>query len=253
MNEHFGWIDGTPPPDWPRVMAMDVGGATPNALEWFAQDPESLCLVAYDEINETTTDMRKIAMLALPKMKHPSGVGYNFLAKVIDYENRIAADDMAKHGIRFTNAVKQNKTVSIHRLAGYLHPNPKRPFPIWHPNSGKLGSPLLFITSRCKTLIKEIPIQKWKNERVGDSMKDEMDRSIRHDSVDCALYVARIMPAPVTIPVPKIMQQEDSRSLQSKLYWADVKAREQWKTTPGRKPYNPTHGGSEWKLSLSSS
>lgn len=238
------WFDGIPPLLWPRVLSMDIGGATPNAMEWFAQDPESLSLVAYDEVNHVTTDMREMALRALPKMKHPSGAEYQWLAKIGDYENRVALDDMGRHGIRFTNAVKQNKITSIHRLAGYLHPNPKRPFPSWHPSAGLLGAPLLYIMPACKQLIKEIPQQKWKHERTGESMKDEMDRNVRHDAVDCALYVARIMPAPATIPIPKSSAAMDSRSLMSKLYWADVKKHEESKSQLApRKKYNPTHTG----------
>lgn len=248
-----GWIDGTPPYNWPRLLSMDVGGATANNLEWVAQDPESLSLIAYDEVNKVTTDMRDIATLALPKMKIPgTETDYAFIAKVGDYENRIALDDMGRYGIRFTNAVKQNKVVSVHRLAGYLHPNPKRPYPAWHPMAGQLGAPLFYMTPACKHLISEIPLQKWKNAGEGDSVKDELDRSIKHDAVDCILYIARIMPAPATIPIPKVIIATDTRSLQSKMYWAAVAARKAEKASGERhKPYSPNHGGNDgWKSLL---
>lgn len=239
-----GWVDGIPPATWKRIMTMDVGGATPNNLEWFAQDPESMSLVAYDEVNMTTTSMRDIAERALPKMKHPSGAEYDYIAKAGDYENRVALDDMGRHGITFTNAVKHNKILSIHRLAGYLHDNPKRPFPVWHPRAGQFGAPLLFITLACKHLIRELPQQKWKSERIGDSIKDEMDRSVIHDAVDCALYATRILPAPATIPIPKIAIENDTRSLQSRLYWEDVRREKERKmAAETRKKYNPSHGG----------
>lgn len=255
MTKPFqGWENGIPPRHWKRILAMDIGGASPNAMEWFAQDPESQSIIAYDEINKVTTDMREMAVLALPKMKYPgANEEYDFIAKVGDYENRVALDDMGRHGIRFTNAVKHDKMLSVHRFAAYLHPNEKRPFPQWHPLAGQPGSPLLFITLACKQLISEIPQQKWKNERAGDSVKDELDRSVRHDALDCGLYVARIMPAPATIPVPKIQVSSDTRSLQSKLYWADVKAqKERLSQSEERKAYNPSHnnGGAKWKSVL---
>jgi hypothetical protein len=241
-----GWTDGIPPVEWPRVLAMDVGGATANALEWGAKDPVSHSLVMYDEINVVTTDMRLVAEQAKPKMKTLTGEEYHFLFKVIDHENRIAGDDMARHGLRFTNAVKQNKALSIHRLSGYLHPNPLRPFPIWHPRAGQLGSPLLFIMSPCKNLIKELPVQKWKTGE-GDMVKDEMDRTIRHDAVDCLLYIARLLPAPVDIPILKVKAVEDPRSIQSRLYWADVKKHaEKMSEAETRRKYNPGHGGGTW-------
>ncbi len=249
MAAFDGWDGMTPPLEWKRVLAMDVGGATPNNLEWAAVCPDTQTLVFYDEVNLTTTDMREIALRALPKMKAPSGIEYQFTAKVVDYENRVAADDMARYGIRFSNAIKHDKTTSIQRLAGYLHPNPARPYPKWHPKAGRLGAPLLFITEGCPRLIHELPLQKWKNDASGASMKDEMDRNIRHDAVDCALYIARVMPAPITIPIPKIAAVEDSRSLQSKLYWLDVKRMEERnKQGENRKPYSASHiGGGTWK------
>lgn len=248
MSEIYkGWTDGIPPRDWVRIMAFDVGGATANNLEWAAICPETQSLVYYDEVNIITTNMREVAELSLPKMK-PDGSSeeYNFLAKVGDYENRVALDDMRRHGIAFTNAVKHSKTVSVHRLSGYLHPNPKRPYPSWHPLTGQLGAPLAFITAHCPQLIAEIPQQKWKKAEGqkggGDSMKDELDRSVRHDAVDCALYIARILPAPATIPIPKIKLAKDERSLQSQLYWADVaRAKAQQSATAPRKAYNPSH------------
>lgn len=248
MSEVFqGWKDGVPPIGWVRLLAMDVGGATANNLEFAAICPETQSLVYYEEVNVVTTDMRRVAELALPYMK-PEGSDseYNFLAKVGDYENRVALDDMRRHGIAFTNAVKHDKTLSVQRLSGYLHPNPKRPFPPWHPLAGQLGAPLAYITSRCTHLISELPQQRWKKADAravdGASMKDELDRSVKHDAVDCALYVARILPAPATIPIPKIKLAKDERSLQSQLYWADVaRAKAQQSATAPRKAYNPSH------------
>jgi len=73
-------------------------------------------------------------------------------------------------------------------------------------------------------------------------MKDEMDRGIRHDAVDCALYIARIMPAPATIPIPKVKEVADTRSLQSKLYWLDVaRQKEKQSAVAPREKYNPSH------------
>src|ERR1043165_3279544 len=111
-----GWDGDIPPQEWERFLAMDVGGSSPNALVWCAQCPDTHTIVAYDEIYEVTTDMRKLAEQALPRMKSQRG-DYNFRFKVIDYENRIAAEEMQRHGIRFDNAVKHNKMLSIHRLS----------------------------------------------------------------------------------------------------------------------------------------
>lgn len=241
---YTGFENGIPPKTWKRIMAMDVGGATANAIEIAAICPETQSIVFYDEVYKVTAEMGEIAKLVLPKMKfEESQDEYDFIAKVGDYENRIALADMARHGIRFTNAVKQNKIFSVHRLSSYIHPNPKRPYPSWHPLAGQYGAPLLFVTLACKHLIEEIPQQKWKESSdKGKSLKDELDRSVPHDAVDCALYIARLLPAPATIPIPKPKAAKETRSLQSILYWADVKKRrEQESNVQPQKLYRPAH------------
>jgi hypothetical protein len=248
-----GWLNGVPPTHWRRVLSFDVGGASANAMEWGALCPETQTLVMYDEIHLVTTDMRLLAQEALPKMKDHEGIDYDFIFKVVDYENRVAADEIGRNGLPFTNAIKTNKNLSIQRFSSYLHPNPRRPFPSWHPRAGQLGAPLCFITPVCKNLIKEIPTQKWKSGE-GDQVKDEMDRSVKHDTVDCCLYIARLLPAPAEIPIPKVARPDETQmSLQSRLYWEDVKRfRERQVEGEQRRPYHPAHGGQDWKQVLGS-
>ena len=249
-----GWEDGAPPLVWPRYLAYDVGGASANVMEWAAQDPVSLSLVYYDEVHKITTDMRLLADLALPKMKNSGGEEYTFAARAGDYENRIALDDMAKFGIRFDNAGKQNKLLSVRRLSGYLHPNPKRPFPAWHPDAGKMGAPLMFIMPACKHLIEEIPIQKWKEDRSSDEHKDELDRNVKHDAVDCSLYISRIVPAPAMVAIVEVkLNKTNAKSRQSMAYWEDVRRLEKNKSAgESRKKYSISHEEAEkWKSLLS--
>ena len=252
MNRAFeGWDNGVPQTEWPRLLAMDVGGATANVLEWCAQDPVSKSIVFYNEVHKVTTDMRLLAEMSLPYMKDSKGHDYNWLARVGDQENKIALADMGKYGIEFTNAVKQNKIVSVHRLAGYLHQNPNRHYPNWHPRAGQIGAPLMYMTPTCKHLIEELPMQKWKNERGGTDVKDKLDRSIRHDAVDCALYIVRILPAPKDVPIERPKPNKKELSLQSKLYYEDLKRqKEKQSTNTPRKSYNPSHQGGSWLSSL---
>ena len=249
-----GWIGYVPPQTWERVLSMDVGGATPNVLEWGAICPETQSVVLHNEVAQVTTDMRLVATLAKPFMKHPDGLDYKYRFMVGDYENRVALDEMKRNGIPFTNAVKQNKIKSVHRLSSYLHPNPLRPYPSWHPKAGQLGAPLIYFSPDCKTVIRELPQQKWKLEHQGASMQDELDRSVRHDGVDCVLYLVRLLPAPNTIPIPKIAMTEVTRQqLMSKLYWEDVKrAQEKRSESEPRKKYNPHGGSGHWQSLLGS-
>jgi hypothetical protein len=198
----------------------------------------------YDEITKVTTDIRALAELAKPKLKDAeTDQEYEFAFKCGDYENRVALDDMGRHGIKFTNAIKHDKNLSVQRLSQYLHPNPLRPYPDFHPKAGQPGAPLLFVAPTCPVLIKEIPLQRWKKGE-NEQVKDEMDRTIRHDTVDALLYIVRMLPAPATIPIKKILPKKQDLDLQSKIYWAQVKAIEAQKAEhEPRKPYSPAHQG----------
>lgn len=235
------WQDGTPPWDWPRALAMDVGGSSPNALIFSAIDPISQSIVCYDQIYGVETNMEKLADQIRPRLKCSAGE-YSFRFKVIDYENRIAAEELKRYGILFDNAVKHNKLLSVHRLIGYLHPNARRPFPQWHPRAGASGAPLIYFTSRCKDLIRELPLQRWK-AGTGDSLKDEMDRGVPNHAVDCVLYQLRLLPPATDVKIVNpVAENKPTRNLISSLYWEDVKKRKEKRAEIGaRRAYHASH------------
>src|SRR2546425_1183962 len=81
----------------------------------------------------------------------------------MDSENKVAQEELRQMGIRVSNAKKMNKREgAINRMARYLHPNPLRPFPDWHPRKGQLGSPGIFFTEGCPKLREEVPQQRWR-------------------------------------------------------------------------------------------
>lgn len=223
-----GWINGRPPREWLRLLAVDVGGASPWAFEWSAVDPDNN-VIFYDEIYEVTSNVDRLVDLALPKMLDENGKPYIFKAKVIDYENKVAAEDLRRRGITMTNAQKHGKASSIHRLSSYLHPNEKHHFPNWHPRAGQANAPRLFITSGCPNLIKELPQQRWKEDSTNERMKDEADRTIPNHATDCALYTARELPEVAKLrPTPGPVNTPTS--LISALYWEDVRRHQERQT-----------------------
>ncbi len=175
--------------------------------------------------------------LAVPKMLDEEQKPYDFLAKVCDYENRVAMEDLRRRSslLLMNNAQKHGKAGSIQRLSAYLHPNPKHQFPPWHPRAGQFGSPRLFIMARCKNLIKEFPQQRWK--AVSDSLRDEPDRSIANHATDCALYTVRQLPHPMELKPSVFAIGSDAKSLASRLYWADVAKQKAKEVPQGRHPY----------------
>jgi hypothetical protein len=233
------WVDGRPPREWQRVMAVDVGGASPWAFLWCAVDPDGN-LVFYDEIYKVSTNVDELAVEALPKMVDEERQPYQFRAKVIDYENKVAATDLQRRGITLTNAAKHGKAGSVSRMSGYLHPHAKHHFPEYHPRAGQSNSPRMFVTSNCKNFIREIPQQRWLEQTSGFT-KDEMDRRIANHAVDCCLYITREVPEARDLKPASPMGRNGvvmgAQSLMSQMYWADVKRREENKPAPGRSPY----------------
>jgi hypothetical protein len=179
------------PETWNRLLALDVGGTDPWAWLWGAVDPWGN-LIIYDEINRPGTRVEPFATEATPKIG-----SLKFQSKVIDYENKVVAGELRDHGINFTNAKKQNKNDSIFRADGYIHANPKHSFPEWHPRYGEKGAPRLFISRKCKHLIKQIPQARWRKKRGSDVLENELDPdSGPDDSYHAFLYMLRELPRP---------------------------------------------------------
>lgn len=243
---HRDWVNGRPPKEWRRLLACDVGGSSPWAFEWVAVDPWGN-LIFYDEIYRQTSNVDELAEEALPKMGE-NGSPYEFQAKVIDYENKIAAADLEKRGIQFTNARKMNKSGdggSVSRLSSYLHPNPKHAFPAYHPMAGRMCSPRAFFVQKdyergvgVPNLIRELPQQQWDQQLQSDTFKDVMDRKIPNHATDCALYISREMPHPASLPVNPYAATVTNVSKMAEMYWFDLK-RQQEKESQAkpRQPY----------------
>lgn len=188
------------PETWDRYLALDVGGSDPWAWEWAAVDPWGN-VVFYDEINEPGALIEPFVKKAKPRIPEH----LKFKAKVIDYENKAVAAELADRGIVFSNAKKQNKNDSIFRLGGYLHANPKNPFPAWHPwkntmGPGDTGAPHLFVGDRCKGLIKQTPAARWRKKRGSETFENELDPDNGHDdALHAALYLIRERPKPTEL------------------------------------------------------
>ncbi len=181
------------PSHWTRVLGVDVGGSDPWAWIFVAVDDMGNMIV-YDEIYMPGTRVGPFAAIAKQKIGD-----FKFKAMVIDYENKLAAGELGEHGIRFTNAQKQNKMESVLRLSGYLHPNENRAFPDWHPDAGKPGSPGIFISESCKNLIAELPQQRWRKVRGQETLTNEIDPNVSNHAVDALCYCVRELPKPSTL------------------------------------------------------
>lgn len=181
------------PAEWNRLLAVDVGGSDPWAWEFAAVDPWGN-VIFYDEIYGAGARVEPFARKAKPKIGD-----YRWQSKVIDYENKVAAAELAEHGITFTNAKKQNKNDSIFRMSGYLHPSKGHVFPSWHPKRGQPGSPRMFVSDQNKYLKNEIPQQRWRQLQGSEQFQNEMDPDTVKHSVDAGLYLLRELPRPTEL------------------------------------------------------
>lgn len=181
------------PEHWTRVLGVDVGGTHPWAWIFVAVDDLGN-LIVYDEIHGPGTRIAPFvteAKLRIGNLK--------FRSMVIDYENKLAAGELAEHGIRMTNAQKTNKMETVLRLSGYLHPNERRAYPAWHPDAGKPGSPGIFFADTCKNLIAEMPQQRWRKIRGQETLANEIDPTVANDCCDALGYCIRELPKPSTL------------------------------------------------------
>jgi hypothetical protein len=209
-RECKGWDGHEPPKLWPRYMGIDAGGVDPWAFEAAAVDSYGN-LIFYDEINRP-----EVYVGNFEKEVKKIIDGRNFIRFPMDWENKPSQEELRRIGVRVTNAFKRNKLHSIQLLARYLHPNPERAFPDWHPRAGEPGSPGIFFTERVPGLVREIPQQRWKKILGHDIETNEMDPKMRDDTVHGCLYVIRERPRPeealITIAIKLEAAGVDRRS-----------------------------------------
>lgn len=224
-KECKGWDGHEPPKTWNRYLGIDTGGVDPWAFEASAVDPYGN-LIFYDEINRP-----EVYVGNFEKEVKRIIDGRNFVKFPMDWENKAAQEELRRIGIRVTNAFKRNKLDSIQRMARYLHPNPERAFPDWHPRAGEPGSPGIFFTERVPGLVREIPQQRWKKIVGYDIETNEMDPKMRDDTVHAGLYVIRERPRPeealLTLDVKLKASGCDRRSAYYHLLEAEEEKRQQ--------------------------
>ena len=217
-----GWSGTQPPLSWPRYLGIDTGGSDPWAFEFSAIDAWGN-IICYDEIYRPETYVRSFEQELKAKMS-----GLKFARIPMDYENKAAQEELIHMGIRVTNAVKRNKREgAINKLARYLHPNPTRQFPDWHPRAGQMGSPGIFFTEGPKHLVEEVPQQRWRE--INGIPINEPDPKVANHGNDALNYVIRERPEPAALPKTPLARYgvELTTDLRSLAYWMRVEENQQ--------------------------
>jgi hypothetical protein len=74
-------------------------------------------------------------------------------------------------------------------VSKYLHPDPARPFPEWHPRAGELGSPsMFFVDGQAPASVNEMQIYQWE-ERKLDSNDPERPKKVNDHAADAIRYL----------------------------------------------------------------
>lgn len=189
-NECKNWDGHEPPVLWPRRLGIDTGGVDPWAFEASAVDPWGN-LIFYDEIYRPEVYVgsfeKELALIMYNR---------NFVRCVMDWENKTAQEELRRIGLVIKNAIKRGKILSLQQTARYLHPNPERAFPPWHPRAGQPGSPGIFFTERVPHLVSEVPQQRWKKLAGHDIQLNEMDTRMADHATHAMMYTIRECPKP---------------------------------------------------------
>jgi hypothetical protein len=164
-----------PPAHWPRTIGMDHGQRNPTAAVILAQDEKGfvLCYREYYAVSPIIEDHAR-AILAMCERDHvprpPDGNG------VLVHLDPAVRGDYTPQGMDFgelygklgIHMLPTNKNVlaGIQRVSELLHPDPKRPFPAWHPRKGQFGAPrMFFVQENVPNLLHELPLYEWEPQK----------------------------------------------------------------------------------------
>ena len=100
-------------------------------------------------------------------------------------------EEYDEYGISLSPA-NNNKEAGWNRVGEYLRVDPKH----IHPISGELGSPRIFFSARCKSLLAEIPEYIWKRLSDEHSNPKEEARKLKDHACDALRYLIMSLPSP---------------------------------------------------------
>lgn len=198
------------PGHWRRWEALDYGWRNPTCVLWFAMDNDGNVWV-YDEHYEPEM---KVAQHALA-IKHKRS-GRAFPAIQADpsvfakgFDDRSIADEYSKNGIVLSPA-SNDVSHGLEQVAWYMKPREGEEFPALHPlYEVETGSPRVFISERCKNLIREIPEYRWKDlslTREQNENQPEEPRKKDDHACDTLKYGLAKLPRP---HLPKVRDPDE--------------------------------------------
>ena len=188
------------PKHWELIVAIDVGGDTNWAVVPEYVDEWGNTIVA-DGFTKSKVTIGEIA--AWIKANLPWNE--NRTTFVIDWENKVAAIELAEHGIHCQIARKE-VLPGITRQMGYFHVERGRPLPAWYVDTQPIervnefrakGSPRTFVFSTFTQYRKEFDTVVWDERRKNQIKKTDVER---FDTCDADRYAKMMRPMPTKTP-----------------------------------------------------
>lgn len=214
-----------PPPNWPTIVGIDIGGVDPWSFLFIKVAPNGMLFVM-DEIYQSGILIKDLAERYYGIME-----GHAFDGMAYDYENQQAAYELGYYDINGTNAIKDVKP-GIFKVGQYLHPDSR----LVNPFTGKSPSPRLFIAARCTNLIRELSTYKWAKDRYGVPTGDPVDRDNHSpDALRYAIHTFR--PEPLKISPLEKWQAPELDEL-SRLFWRDAALKEKRTKLRGKRHFS---------------
>lgn len=212
---------GIPPKHWIRKISLDHGQVHPTSCSIGAIDEDGN-LIIYKEYYKSSALLEVHAQGLKDVLKGdeniPKGAdGKGILIHAISPD--ILGDYDPKSGKNFKelyesygiySLLANNKVnAGIQQVASFLHPNPQRKFPAWHPKGGQKGSPrLFFVTDKVPKHMHFIPLYEWDTDPEEEEKKQqyqkEKPRKYNDDACDSLRYlVMSVVEGEISAPVER--------------------------------------------------
>jgi hypothetical protein len=169
FTDHDHVVEAFDIPDaWERSESMDWGSTNPTCWLAWALDHDGN-LIVFDELY-VTDPQPHLPSDVVPLLRERRAWWHAEDARIVCHADPSifnaaqmtkwgrppsVADEFLTAGVSVTAAVN-DRVAGYVRLAQLFTTDEKRPFPVWHPRAGELGSPKAFVFHRCKHLIEQL-------------------------------------------------------------------------------------------------
>lgn len=198
---------GRLPVNWRRFESMDHGRRNPTAWLWWTVDNDGF-LIVEDEYyvdgkvpSDHAPAIRAQREMVAENIRWGSVIAPPDVFRQSAQGRTVASEYEEAAGFAMTPA-DDNVDAGLLRVSEWLQRVPGLEFPEWHPFAGTLGpdglgAPRVFVSSRCKNLIAEIPDYRWQDlSATAERDKDQPEAPRKKDDHACDAFRYGIMSRP---------------------------------------------------------